>query len=72
MTDCICGHARAYHDDNRGCIKFLCCHRTRNLGIGRGGSEHDFINHTIQGCPCAKFEAEPDRWTEDTEAGAIG
>lgn len=73
MTDCVCGHSRASHDYRDGCIKFLCCNRTRNLFPGKRHSEHDFVDHQVKHCLCKAFVAATrSRWDEDTEAGAIG
>lgn len=68
---CVCGHDRIYHKYGEGCITFLCCKKVRNLFSGRRHTEHDGINHKAKPCLCKKF-TEPDRWTEDKEAGAIG
>ena len=73
MTDnCVCGHSRVVHDFRDGCIKFLCCDRTRNLFPGKRHTEHDGVNHQAQHCLCKTFEQQPTRWDEDMEAGAIG
>ena len=73
MSDmCACGHTQHNHGQNGSCDKFLCCDRTRDRRIGHSGAEHDFTNHQTQHCPCVKFQAQPDRWQDDIEAGAIG
>lgn len=72
MSNCVCGHDRLYHDSREGCVRFLCCDRKRNLFVGKRHTEHDGINHQSKPCLCGAFEAQPDRWDEDTEAGAIG
>lgn len=72
MSDCICGHDRASHDYRDGCLKFLCCNKTRVTAIGKSGSEHDFINHQTKPCLCNKYVEAPSRWDDDMEAGAIG
>lgn len=56
MSDCACGHPRTTHDYHDGCIKFLCCDRTRNLIPGKRHQEHDGINHRAKPCPCAKYQ----------------
>ena len=55
MTDCQCGHSRHYHDYRDGCIKFLCCDRTRNLFPGKRHTEHDGVNHSAKHCPCGRY-----------------
>ena len=55
VTVCECGHTRAYHDHREGCIRFLCCDRTRNLFPGKRHTEHDFITHTVKPCLCSRF-----------------
>lgn len=72
MNRCVCGHDRYLHDFREGCVKFLCCNRTRNLYPGMRHTEHDGINHTVDHCQCTKFLEAKDRWQEDIEAGAIG
>lgn len=72
MSNCICGHERLYHDYRDGCVKFLCCEKTRILTPGKRHTEHDGINHQSEPCKCSRFTAEPDRWKQDMEAGAIG
>ena len=56
MTDiCTCGHPRTVHDYRDGCLRFLCCDRTRNLTPGRRHTEHDGAGHRPSYCPCNSY-----------------
>ena len=70
--NCQCGHHITQHRFREGCIRFLCCDRTRNLIPGYRHTEHDGVNHKAQHCGCKQFQQQTNRWIEDMEAGAIG
>lgn len=53
---CVCGHTYHVHDYREGCIKFLCCTRSRNLFPGKRHTEHDGVNHTVQHCLCKTYK----------------
>jgi hypothetical protein len=66
---CVCGHGKGNHDrgpkgphrpGDTHCERFACCDRHRR----HDGSEHDFISHKVERCPCNEYVenagSEPD------------
>lgn len=58
---CVCGHYKSVHTTTGWpsfapvCESFTCCNRTVNRSPGKGGGEHDFINHPVTRCKCKEF-----------------
>lgn len=68
---CECGHSRNSHT-NTGwpryapyCDSFTCCSRTPNRGIGKGGSEHDFVTHQVTRCKCTEFQPQQEKEVQE-------
>lgn len=52
---CLCGHEFVHHDYHLGCLKFLCCDRTKSVALGHRHMEHDGADHKAQTCPCNRY-----------------